>query len=410
MKNERDKNGKTELLYETEGMLTEFDAVVTEASSENGKNYVVLDRTAFFPEGGGQDADTGVLESCDAGTVKVTDVRTVDGTVRHYTDGAIPKNSIVKGKIDSEARFSRMQCHGAEHLISGIIHNMFGYDNVGFHTTKEGYVIDISGPLSDAQIREVEERANRAVFENVPVTISFPTFEEAMDIDYRSKLDISDNIRLVTIEGYDVCACCAPHLSSTGRFGVIKIIDSMPHRGGMRLTMIAGMDAYRDYAMLHDDNAKIMKLLSAPRTAAAEFTKDLAGRMTGLKEEINELKKKITALETGAALDLLAKRDEGDTSPYLVFSDCLDPVGLRELVNACTKKAPGIVCAFSGGDNAKRYIFAVGEDKKDRFDLLSLVADFNEKCCGKGGGSAVMAQGTCTMNRGLIESYFEKSG
>ena len=174
MKNERDKNGKTELLYETEGMLTEFDAVVTEASSENGKNYVVLDRTAFFPEGGGQDADTGVLESCDAGTVKVTDVRTVDGTVRHYTDGAIPKNSIVKGKIDSEARFSRMQCHGAEHLISGIIHNMFGYDNVGFHTTKEGYV---TGTFSKTALFALSSTSLICASERGPLmSITYPSF------------------------------------------------------------------------------------------------------------------------------------------------------------------------------------------------------------------------------------------
>ena len=187
MKNERQNNNKTELLYETDGMMTEFEARVTEASDDGTKgHYVVLDRMAFFPEGGGQQSDTGVIVSEENVGINVTDVRTIDGQVRHYIDGVLEEGRKVYGKIDKSKRFPRMQSHGAEHLVSGLVHNTYGYDNVGFHMSDDLLVIDFNGPLSEEQLRMIEEKANMVVFENVPVTISYPTKEEAESIPYRS--------------------------------------------------------------------------------------------------------------------------------------------------------------------------------------------------------------------------------
>jgi len=408
MKNERDKNGITELLYEHDGMLTEFDATVVECGrcAKCQKDYVVLDRTAFFPEGGGQDADTGELICDDKSTVSVTDVQTVDGQVRHYVDRCLQEGISIHGKIDKDIRYARMQNHGAEHLVCGLIHNLYGFDNVGFHMTGEGMVIDISGPLTKEQLADIEMRANKVVYENVPVTVSFPSALEAKKTDYRSKLDIEDNIRLVTIEGYDVCACCAPHLDSTGRFGVIKILGSAPHRGGTRITMIAGTDAYKDYVMLHNDNAKIMELLSSGRDHTADFVSDLLERYAALKEDMGQLRKKMAGIETGEALKRLKDRGSSDTVPELIFSESTDPVGLRNLVNECTKVFEGIVCAFLSEESGYRYIFSVCEKNVSEAGLQSLAKDFNEKCSGRGGGSNIMVQGSTKADRDHIEAYF----
>ena len=407
MKNERE-NTCTELLYEKDGMLAEFDAIVTasEKYGENGMYRIIMDRTAFFPEGGGQPADTGVIETDDKKTVNITDVRTEEGCVYHYADGFISPGTKVRGRIDAAKRFSRMQEHGAEHLICGLIHRQFGYDNVGFHMSDEGVVFDVDGPLSETDIRAVEEHANRIIFENVPVTVSFPTAEEAKTIEYRSKLDTYENIRLVTIEGYDVCACCAPHVNSTGQIGSVIITSFMPHRGGTRMTLTAGMNAYADHLGLQISNGRIMELLSAKREDTAKAASDLADRYRLLKEENDELKKKVTGIVTRTVLDSLEKGELKKGKAQLIFTNDLDPIGLRELVNSCTKVYDGIVCAFLESGRGYRYIFAVCPENAEEAGLQEFAAAFDRACSGKGGGSRLMVQGTTEAQRDAIEQYF----
>lgn len=411
MKNERDNNNRTVLLYETDGMLTEFDAVVIASSNDEvtGRYFVELDRTAFFPEGGGQKADTGMMEVGDKEKIAVTDVQTIDGCVRHYVKKCIPEGAKVRGLIDKEQRFSRMQNHGAEHLVCGLIHSSYGYDNVGFHLSDDELVIDINGPLSKEQLSKIEERANMIVFENVPVTISFPTEEEAGGIDFRSKIEDLSNVRLVTIEGYDICACCAPHVNSTGQFGSIKILSFMPHRGGTRITMIAGMDAYRDHVMLHDDNARIMELLSSKRNETARTVGEFCERSLALKEENTNLKRDLSKLLSEQLVEKLRERRQGLSEPEVYFTDMLDPVGLRNLVNDAVKVYNGPVCAFLGNDtDGYRYIFGVNKDAAAKAGLKALADDFNTKCCAKGGGSDIMIQGTSSASQKDIAEYFSK--
>ncbi len=407
MKNERIRKTETTLLYETDGMRTGFEATVISSGEDKGY-YVILDRTAFFPEGGGQQADTGELVTADGNKVMVSDVQTVDGRVRHYVSDPIPEGVIVSGMIDAPQRFRRMQNHGAEHLICGIVHNMFGYDNVGFHMTENEAIFDVDGPLSPEQIRTVERRANEAVFANAPITISFPSEEEAGNADYRSKLDTYEDIRLVTIEGFDVCACCAPHVGSTGQLGLIKIIDAMPHRGGMRMTLMAGMSAYDDYEMLSDQNAGIMKILSSKRDSTAEFVKDMAERSRVLKEENTMLRKSISKVVTDSVLEKIAAKTGDMTGPEVIFADCLDMRGLRDLVNECTKICNRTVCAFLENKNGFGYIFAVNPQNAGKASIKHLADDFNAKCPGKGGGSDIMITGTTSAGRSEIEEYFAK--
>ena len=409
MKNERSKNKETVLLYETDGMLSEFDAVVIRSGTdeESGRSYVILDRTAFFPEGGGQQADTGILAAPDGRQTAVTDVRTEDGSVRHYIDGAIAEGVKVTGRTDAKQRFARMQNHGAEHLLSGLIHDRFGYNNVGFHMSDEGAVFDVDGPLDDDDINDIESRANDIIYENVPITISFPTPEEARQMNYRSKLDIYDDIRLVTIEGYDVCACCAPHLYSTGQIGIVKITDHMPWRGGTRLTMIAGRSAYMDYAALCTSNHEIMELLSAKRYKTAEFVRLDIERRNALKEENTILRKDLTDAIAANILDSIRNSGNDCHGARIIWENRLDNVGLRNLVNECTKEYGGIVCAFDGNDReGYKYIFAVCPDNAETADLKGFADDFNKACSAKGGGSNIMVQGSTRSKAAAINEYF----
>ena len=397
----------TDLLYETDGLMTEFDAVVTKAGKDDERDYVLLDRTAFFPEGGGQQADTGMLVTDSGSRIRVTDVQSLSGQIRHYTDIPIEKGSKVTGLVDAEQRFSRMQNHGAEHVISGLAHLSYGYENVGFHMTDREAVFDLGGPLTDEQIRDIEERANRIVFRDVPITIGFPTPEEAAKLQYRSKLDISDNVRLVTIEGVDTCACCAPHLRSTGQIGLIKILDFMPHRGGTRITMTAGINAYLDYVNLHDSNSEIMEMLSAKRIETAGSVRELTKRLSALREENAALRRKMTDMVTEDVIKKLREKDPEDDRPELIFTGISDPKGLRDLVNECTKVYGGIVCAFyDKPEGGFGYIFAVRAENADSAGLLRLTEDFNSSCNGRGGGSKLMTQGTSMASREDTESFF----
>ena len=194
----------TEKLFYTDSHLQEFTAEVVSCRPCDNGYEAVLSRTAYFPEGGGQAEDTRVIDG-----IRVYDVQEKGEQIFHYLEGELEEGKTVTGQIDWDKRFSRMQQHSGEHIVSGIVHARFGYDNVGFHLNDELCTLDLSGPLTKEELREVENAANEAVFANVPVQISYPSKEKLKTLDYRSKIEIDGQVRIVTIPGYDVCACCA---------------------------------------------------------------------------------------------------------------------------------------------------------------------------------------------------------
>lgn len=412
MKDERIKSELTKALYEDDGSIFECEATVLvceeiiDEATGNKSYAIILNQTVFFPEGGGQQADEGIIVLEGGQEIKVTDVQTDDnGRILHFVNVSIHVEANVIARLDKDTRLSRMQNHSGEHLLSGLINKIYGYENVGFHMLDVGARFDCSGPLTNEQIQELELLANRAIYENVPITISYPTSEEAKLIDYRRKLDIEEGIRLVTIEGYDICACCAPHLKSTGQIGIIKIIDAMPHRGGMRITMVAGLDAYRDYVMLHDDNSKIMALLSSKRDTTAQFSQDFFDRNQKLKEEYSNHKKEMVNILSESVISKIKNRDENDNPCELIFTDVLDNVGLRNLINSCTEMFSGIVAGFIGDDaNGYRYIMATSGDR----DIIAINKQLTEKLSGRGGGNKEMVQGSVSSDREAINQFFEE--
>ena len=233
---------QTRKLYYEDAYIRDFEAEVLSCEKAKDGWQVILSATAFFPEEGGQTADTGAL-----GAVRVLDVHEKDGAIYHLTDGPLAVGETVTGHLDWEERFRKMQTHTGEHIVSGLIHSTYGYDNVGFHLTGAGCTIDFNGELSRAQLDDIERRANEAVWQGLRVRTKFPMAWELKEMDYRSKLDLTQDVRIVCVEGVDMCACCAPHVSSTGQIGVIKLLDFMRHRGGVRIWMKTGSDALADY-------------------------------------------------------------------------------------------------------------------------------------------------------------------
>lgn len=381
----------TEKLYYVDSHMKEFTAHVTSCEYDGKRWCVELDRTAFFPEGGGQAADSGYI-----GDVRVFDVHEKNGHILHYAESEIVVGAEYHCAIDWDQRFRRMQNHSGEHIVSGLINKRFGYDNVGFHLAEDYVTLDFNGELSAEDIAEIELAANKAVWENVNIITEFPDPEVLETLEYRSKLDLTEDVRIVTVEGYDKCACCAPHVSRTGEIGIIKIVDSMKHRGGVRLTMLCGIDAYRDYARKQEAAAEISALLSAKRDDIAAAVKKFYNDLQNEKYQSAELKKTILKAEGEKLTDI-----EGN---YCFFYPAtFDINSLRILVNEAMKHCSGIAAAFSGSDDAG-YNYVMGSAD---IDLRAKSKEINTAISGRGGGSPEMMQGSAKATKSEIENYFK---
>lgn len=279
-------------LYEADAYLGEFTAVVEKCVSEAGIFRVILNQTAFYPEGGGQPADTGSL-----GEARVLDVQETDGTIWHTVTQPLEPGKEVVGKIDFERRFSNMQNHTGEHIVSGIIARNYGFHNVGFHMGSEAVTVDFDGVLTADQLFEIEMEANDAVLRNAPVRILYPAQEELEQLEYRSKKEIEGQVRLVKVEGYDCCACCGMHVASAGEIRMIKILGVQNYKGGIRVSMLCGEKAFRDYQLKHSNIAGIARLLSVKPEEAGDAVTRLKEKNIELKKELKQLKKQIWVKE-----------------------------------------------------------------------------------------------------------------
>ena len=376
----------TEKLYYQNSHLFAFDAKVLDCRAEKKGYSVVLDRTAFFPEGGGQLADTGTL-----GGVRVTDVHEKDGEIRHYTDAPLNIGETVRGELDTEQRLRRMQNHSGEHILSGLVHNAYGYDNVGFHMGAECMIIDFSGELSWEQLMELETRANEVVRQNLPLRIWFPDEAELSALEYRSKLELTENVRIVEIPGVDRCACCAPHVERTGEVGVVKILDSQRHRGGQRVSVICGMDALEDYRARQESVTEISRALSAKRGEVTAAVQRVLNEQQSMKERCDAL--------SLALIQYMADAEGERDGNIVLFSDVLGEIAQRELVNLLMPKAGGFAAVFTGSDkDGWRYIIG-----SLRVDLRAGAKQINAAIDGRGGGTPQMIQGSARAFREKIE-------
>lgn len=364
----------TEKLYDNDSHLKEFTATVIDSYEKADGYFTVLDKTAFFPEGGGQPSDTGYLDD-----VRVYDVREQDGIIYHYTTKQLEKGSKVTGKIDFDRRFDFMQQHTGEHIVSGIVNSLYGYNNVGFHLNETEMTMDFDGMLTRENLLEIETLANEVIYRNAKINCYYP--ENLTDLQYRSKLDLQSGVRIVEIEECDRCACCAPHVKSASEVGIIKILDFAKNKGGIRIWAVCGKRALKDYNNRYFDTVEISSLLCTPQNEITNAVKKQLENIDSLKYQIGGLKRRI--IESFAS----TYKAEGEISA--VFQDGFDIKDLQVLADSLCKEHGGIRAVFSGSDS--EYSFAIcGEAAK----LDNWFKEFKGKLTVRGGGRNGMVQGT----------------
>ena len=365
-------------LYDLDSHLREFSATVI--SCENA--VAVLDKTVFFPEGGGQTSDTGFIDG-----VRVLDVQIKDGVIYHYLENDIEVGKTVNCKLDWEERFRKMQNHSGEHIISGIVHSLYGYENVGFHLSKTEMTMDFSGILTRDDLNKIELLANKAVWENVKFNCYYPKNLE--NLEYRSKLDLSEDVRIVEIENYDRCACCAPHVNTSSEIGIIKILDFEKNKGGVRLWVKCGIDALQDYNLKYQSGLKISSLLCTEQGNIATAVERLVKNEGDLKFKITDLKRRLIAEKVKAFSD--------DRSITAEFESDMDIKELQLYADSLYKKAGGIRAVFSGKEN--EYFFAIVGDEAP---LQELFKQMKNTLNIRGGGRGSMVQGTVFAQKSEI--------
>ena len=367
---------RTIRLFYEDAYIKEFDAKVLSCEKDGDRYKAVLDKTAFFPEEGGQSPDKGTLSG-----VAVLDVQSKGEVIYHYLAAPIPEGDTVHGIIDWERRFGFMQHHTGEHIFSGIVHDKYGYENVGFHLSDHIVTMDYSGSLSAEEVKEIEILANKAVFANLKVKAYFPPKEELAGLSYRSKKELTGDVRIVEVPGVDVCACCAPHVNYTGEIGQIKVMSRQSYKGGVRLSIACGLKALVEM----QKKQEMLETLSKEFSAGEDEIITLVQKD---KEKIKKLNYKISCLGEELLAIKAAMISEDIEDVYLVVN-AADDAAMRKTVNALTEKHTGICAVFSGNDK-DGFVFIAGSSTGD---CREFAKKMREECGAKGGGTERMVQG-----------------
>lgn len=389
----------TQKYYEADAYRREADAVILAAEPDGrGGGKLALDGTVFYPEGGGQPADHGTLTLPDGARLTVTDVHEQGGVIWHKVD-ALPDTAApgtaVTGRIDWAWRFDKMQQHTGEHILSGILHQMFGAENVGFHIGSDAVRMDTSVPLSAEGLREAELAANRIVWQNVPVLITYPTREELARMTYRSKKEIEGQVRIVTIPGADVCACCGTHTAATGAVGQIKILAAENYKGGVRLSIVCGERALLAAQAMRQRQADIGALLSAKPSETAHAVHRVYDEYTALKFAHFGLCSEL--------FDALAAQVAPGADAIRIVPG-LDPDGLHRLAARLSEATTGLCAALTANEKGTGYCLAQAGG-----DVRALTKALNTALNGRGGGKPGICQGSCAAAPEQVETFLKEN-
>ena len=375
---------KTIKLYDENAYLTEFCASVVCCEKTERGYAIILDKTAFFPEEGGQSADTGTLDG-----ETVFDVQINGDTITHFVKREL--SGEVCGKIDWDTRYDKMQQHTGEHIVSGLVNKLYGYDNVGFHLGDDDVTFDFNGPLTREELDKIELLANEIIYKNLPISTYYP--KDPSTLEYRSKSDIAGDVRIVEIKDTDMCACCAPHVKNTGEVGIIKLLEAQSYKGGVRIHLACARRAVIDYQTKFYNLGIIATALSSGKNNAAEFFTKYLGDVENLRAQLSQYKK--------ANLELLANTIE-KTDGNIVIFDTMDASDVRGFVNALDGKYGGLCAIFSKNANGYNFVIA------SKTVALRTLADSLRKTLGaKCGGSDAMIQGSVNATEIDIRKIIE---
>ena len=376
-------------LYYEHPYKTDFEADIISiepCDTEKSTYKIILNQTLFFPEAGGQ--------SCDKGEIIFGDITTVvenvqidkEGTITHHIHSSSPLDTKtlvdtgIRGRIDWEHRFSNMQQHSGEHIFSGIVHEKYGYDNVGFHLSDNSVTMDYNGYLSPDDVAEIEALVNKVIAGNVDIDCYYPRNNELESIDYRCKGELTGDVRIVEIKGVDICACCCPHVAKTGEIGLLKVISSIKYKGGTRLSILCGFRALKYFSSLQADMNELRTLLSSELS-------EVVNNVAAIKNERDELKIK---LREANKAKLISEIDHlSDSAGALIFTDEVDAKSQRDALNYLIERRDNY-CGILVGDDKKGYSYLIGSNS---LDSTLIGAKLKESFGAKGGGKKEMIQG-----------------
>lgn len=378
-------------LYYKDAYIKEFESKVVSCEEDKKGYAVVLENTAFYPEGGGQPCDLGTING-----INVVYVGEKGEDVVHYLEKPLNAGEQVKGVIDWERRFDLMQQHSGEHIVSGMFHEKYGYNNVGFHMGADMITLDLDGELNWEQVQEIELKANKYVWANVECNIFTAKGEELKDINYRSKKELEGDVRLVEFPGADLCACCGTHVRFSGELGIIKMFSVQSHKGGVRIEMLCGKRAFDHITEVMEQNKAISNLLSAKVKETAKAVEKVLSDNQSLKSEIISMQNE--------RLEATVKKYAGKNHVVLCEKG-LDPNGVRNLANLLLENGCTGICGVFSGDDENGYKYAVCQ--KDG-NLKEFVKEMNTALSGRGGGKPFFAQGSVNATWEEIEKFMNK--
>lgn len=370
----------SELCYQRPG-IKEFNAAVVSCENKDGKYRVELSQSAFYPEGGGQPGDRGVLIAGKDRDIQVSDTKKIDGRVIHFTDESIPVGTEVKGILDWERRLDYSQNHTGEHIISGILKAWYGYENVGFHMNDTCVTFDCSGPLDEEQLREVERYANEVIRRDIEVLELFPDAEERKNMDYRSKLNLDVIVRIIEMPGVDTCACCGTHVARTGEIGLIKFLSATNRKKGCRIELVCGRKAYEAFAREMEQVRGISRILSVKPEDVEAGVEKLNADLQTLRYDLHmaNIRYLDRVIESADLQDIL-----------IHFDKKLEIDDMRYFCNEIIYGGKASVCAIFSGDG-DRYDYVISSNS---VDLKEYVKELNTALNGRGGGTSAMVQGS----------------
>ena len=382
----------TKKLYDSDSYLSEFDCKLINFGEDGKHIFIETDRTAFFPEGGGQTSDKGFLDK-----IYISDVQIVDGRIFHYTENTantlelLKSKDVLHGKIDWKKRFSDMQQHSGEHIVSGLVCSTFGYNNVGFHLGSEIVTLDFDGILTEEDMDRIELLANRVVWDNKEIIATFPTDDELKEISYRSKIEIEGQTRLVEIPDTDICACCAPHVKRTGEIGIIEVVAFEKYKGGTRVSILCGERALRDIRHKLKENHKVSVLTSSKQSETSVFVKKLKDDKEKADFEIVGLQRELLSIKADSI---------SEDERVIIFDNQLQGKLLSDFALSIMDKGSDFTACFSGENGSYKYCIV-----SNSTDLRELCKNLNNSFSGRGGGKPQVVQGSLSGAEKEIRNF-----
>ena len=381
---------ETEKLYYQDPFLRKFTAAVLSCEEAKGSYKVVLDRTAFYPEGGGQPADHGVL-----GDAAVTDVHEKNSVVFHTCDKSLEIGQTVTGSIDWSRRFDHMQQHSGEHIISGILCSDYHCDNVGFHLGADIVTIDYNADISWEQALDAERKANEVIWADRAVEIGYPSPAELSALEYRSKKELTGKVRIVTFPAADCCACCGTHVLRAGQVGLVKVLSCQKFREGVRLEIVCGRRALKYLSAVYDQDRAVAQRLSVKPQNTFAAVERLEAELSAAKFRQAQLEEQVFA---AISAEYAGKGD------VLLFQPAMKSDSVRKLADTVAHCCGGLAAVFAGEDGHYAYALV----RADGADISTLIKELNHSLNGRGGGRNGFAQGSVQAQGSAVRRFFQK--